>query len=62
MRNNADSSREIANIYSDYATWLNLQNNITSTAPLCSYIMVKYFHLFCGMHQSKHDCADTFVD
>ncbi|KAK0120403.1 hypothetical protein ONS96_010618 [Cadophora gregata f. sp. sojae] len=24
----------------DYATWLNLQNNITSTAPLCDYKMI----------------------
>ncbi|KIM96141.1 hypothetical protein OIDMADRAFT_44883 [Oidiodendron maius Zn] len=24
----------------DYATWSNLQNNITSTDPLCSYIMI----------------------
>jgi len=24
----------------DYATWLNLQKNITSTAPLCDYKMV----------------------
>jgi hypothetical protein len=24
----------------DYATWENLQNNITSTAPSCSYIMI----------------------
>lgn len=24
----------------DYATWLNLQDNITSTAPSCSYIMI----------------------
>ncbi|KAL2070164.1 hypothetical protein VTL71DRAFT_13190 [Oculimacula yallundae] len=24
----------------DYATWLNMQNNITSTAPLCDYKMI----------------------
>jgi len=24
----------------DYATWTNLQNNLTSTAPLCDYKMV----------------------
>ncbi|KUJ06406.1 glycogen debranching enzyme, partial [Mollisia scopiformis] len=24
----------------DYATWMNLQNNITSTAPLCDYKMI----------------------
>jgi hypothetical protein len=27
---------------SDYATWTNLQDNITSTAPLCNYAMVRY--------------------
>jgi hypothetical protein len=40
---NAEFPQGLANACSDYATWLNLQNNITSTAPQCSYIMVNYF-------------------
>jgi hypothetical protein len=34
------SRRAGTDILSDYATWTNLQNNLTSTDPLCSYIMV----------------------
>ncbi|KAF2857904.1 hypothetical protein K470DRAFT_260328, partial [Piedraia hortae CBS 480.64] len=43
----------------DYATWLNLQNNVTSTAPGCSYIMVDTdYYLMPAM---QHYFLDTAI-
>ena len=39
--NRTDGSACHEETIGDYATWTNLQNNITSTGPLCDYKMVK---------------------
>jgi len=53
----------------DYATWLNLQNNVTSTAPLCDYKMIDtdYFlpvlmeHYFLRNNEGSSRARDFFA-
>lgn len=53
----------------DYATWLNLENNITSTASLCSYVMIDtdYYlpivmqNYFVQTEIGKNRAADFFA-